>query len=160
MDEPDTFPEFVDDDSAGEKDYPAKVAKVAKVGEVTEEPPSVGDHGDSAGDVSNSAGEKDYLAKVAKVAKVLSSFDDLLVILTLAIHDTRVCVRPPTANGRRTSAEDGLAVARCMDVLDALSKTEHPDLAYARRVVTEAALLIRQWNFFAAYRALDRLRPK
>jgi len=109
-----------------------------------------------------SAAKKILESAPAKTAyPEVGSIGELLIILTLAIHASRIQPRLARATGRRTSIEDGLAVAKCMDTLDAFAKaaSSRPELlSHARAQVDQAAGLIRQWNFYQAYRVLDELR--
>jgi outer membrane PBP1 activator LpoA protein len=137
------FPKFIPPNPiVGDGTLP-KASKVPKVEEATEAtvqqaPPS----------------------KLSKEEHASESIDALLITLTLAIHDTRRVSRPAWATGRRTTIEDGLAVAKSMDCLDALAKAaaSHPELLnQARNLVDAASVLIREWKFDQAHQLLDEL---
>jgi hypothetical protein len=84
---------------------------------------------------------------------------DHLQMLTTWVHAVYGSRTYPHPTGRRSSIEDGLAIARALDTLDALAAADHDTNLWFTAPLTfkQAADLIRQRQFYRAYEVLDGL---
>jgi hypothetical protein len=106
------FPKFIPFPPVAGDSTPAKASKVPKVEGPTEA---------VVQQVTSS-----NLPKTSKNERKDETIDALLIALTLAVHATRTHPRPALATGRRTSIEDGLTIAKCMDCVDVLARQQTP----------------------------------